>query len=555
MRSIRFLNLRRLREQPVRALLAVVAIAAGTTLLVAVLIDRSSVNQSFSEFVTQRAGPAKLEVHGPGGPAGLDERVLPKVAAVKGVKAAVPLVQVVTYADTADGKQRLIPAFGVDCTVEAIVGDFGCDSGQLTGLTGAFVTSKRLVHELGDGGFVRSDEGRIPIANAFPIEQLNTMNNGNVAVFPLADAQRVFGHQGALTSILVVPDKGVSIAVLKHDLVSVIGPQNLVDPPGTIGGTEFASTFIAMLMLMSLFGLAIGAQLVHNTVALTLEERRRDLAVVGAIGASRGVLLAGTLVESGILGAIGGVLGVLGGIVVARPLVDGMSNSIDEMTGLRLGVHVSPFAIIAGIVLGVATSLFAAFGPARRASRMDVAAELHGQARRDETTAAARGRRAAVYAVLAIGGCAMAYFGQRGGAIERWQPPMAMIGFGLTAFLSFRAAQHGAAPLLGLVARIPAMRNGTARVAITNLAGEPKRTGVMIMALAAAVGTGVVLGNINGSITDGSHEFATFDALWGETLPANNSLGIEAKPTLQMVAAIKAVPGVGEVKPDQGFCG
>jgi putative ABC transport system permease protein len=246
---------------------------------------------------------------------------------------------------------------------------------------------------------------------------------------------------------------------------------------------------------------------------------------------------------------------VLGGIVVARPLVDGMSNSIDEMTGLRLGVHVSPFAIVAGIVLGIATSLFAAFGPARRASRMDVAAELHGQARRDETTAAARGRRAAVYAVLAIGGCAMAYFGQRGGAIERWQPPMAMIGFGLTAFLSFRAAQHGAAPLLGLVGRIPAMRNGTARVAITNLAGEPKRTGVMIMALAAAVGTGVVLGNINGSITDGSHEFATFDALWGETLPANNSLGIEAKPTLQMVAAIKAVPGVGEVKPDHGFCG
>ena len=62
MRSIRFLNLRRLREQPVRSLLAVVAIAAGTTLLVAVLIDRASVNQSFDEFVTQRAGPAKRAV-------------------------------------------------------------------------------------------------------------------------------------------------------------------------------------------------------------------------------------------------------------------------------------------------------------------------------------------------------------------------------------------------------------------------------------------------------------------------------------------------------------
>jgi putative ABC transport system permease protein len=555
MRSIRFLNLRRLREQPVRSLLAVVAIAAGTTLLVAVLIDRASVNQSFDEFVTQRAGPAKLEVHGPGGPAGLDERVLPKVVAVPGVKAAVPMVQVVTVAETAAGRERLIPAFGVDCSVQAIVGEFGCDSGQLTGLTGAFVTSPRLAHDLGDGGFVRSDEGRIPIANAFPVEQLDAMNNGNIAVFPLADAQHLFGHQGALTSILVVPEHGVSLPALRHDLAAVIGPQNLVDPPGTIGGTDFASTFISMLLLMSLFGLAIGAQLVHNTVTLSLEERRRDLAVVGAIGAPRRILLVGTLVESGILGAIGGLLGVVGGVVVARPLVDGMSNSIDDMTGLRLGLHVSPFAVAAGIVLGIGTSLFAAYGPARRASRMDVAAELHGQTRRDETHAAARGRRAAVYVVLALFGCALAYIGQRGGAIETWQPSVALLGFGLTAFLSFRAAQHGAAPVLALVGRVPAMRNGTARVAITNLAGEPKRTGVMIMALAAAVGTGVVLGNINGSITDGTHEFTTNDVLWGETLSANNSLGIAAKPTAKDIAAIEATPGVGEVLPVNGFCG
>jgi len=128
-------------------------------------------------------------------------------------------------------------------------------------------------------------------------------------------------------------------------------------------------------------------------------------------------------------------------------------------------------------------------------------------------------------------------------------------GFGLTAFLAFRAAQHGAAPLLGAVTRLPGLRNGTTRVAITNLAGEPKRTGVMIMALAAAVGAGVVLGNINGSITAGSNEFVTHDVLYGETLPANNSLGIAAKPSEKMIAGIRAVPGVGDVTPLYGFCG
>src|SRR4051794_6263842 len=375
MRSIRLLNLRRLREQPIRALLAVVAIAAGTSLFVAVLIDRSSLDASFDRFVTQRAGPAQLEVHGPGGPAGLDERVLPKVAAVHGVKAAVPLVQVVTVARTAAGRERLIPAFGVDCRVEAIVGRLGCDQQQLTSLPGAFAVSKRLATWLGEGGVIRSDEGRLPIENAFPTSGLDAMNEGNIAVFSLADAQRLFGHEGALTSILVVPEKEISVEALRSDIARVIGPQNLVDAPGNIGGTEFASMFISMLLLMSLFGLAIGAQLVHNTVALTLEERRRDLAVVGAIGAPSRILLAGTLVESAVLGAAGGALGIVAGLVVARPLVAGMSDTIDDMTGLHLGVHVSAFPIVAGILLGVATSMFAAFGPARRAARMDVAAE------------------------------------------------------------------------------------------------------------------------------------------------------------------------------------
>lgn len=558
MRSIRLLNLRRLREQPLRAVLAVVAIAAGTTLLVGVLIDRASLNQSLGAFTEQRAGAAQLEVHGPGGPAGLDERVVPKIAAVDGVDAAVPIVQVVTVAENAAGDERLVAAFGVDCRIEAVLGDFGCESDTIA-IANAFVLSPTLAAWMGDGGVLRTDEGRLPIQNGIPFAALDEMNNGNIVAVSLTEAQRLFGHAGALTSILVVPDGTVPLDQLEANLAVAAGPQNLVGRPGTIGGTEFASMFITMLMLTSLFALAIGAQLVHNTVTLSLEERRRDLAVVGAIGGPPRLVLVGTLLEAAVLGALGGVLGVGGGMIIARPLVEGMSNTIDDMTGLRLSMHVSWSAIAAGIALGIATSVFAAFGPARRASRMDVAAELHGQARRTETSNAARGRRAAVYAVLALAGMLIAWIGQRDGAIERWQPIAALAGFGLTAFLSFRAAQHGAAPLLALITRLPGLRNGTARIAITNLAGEPKRTGVMIMALAAAVGTGVVLGNINGSIVAGSRQFgdeiAGDGALLATTLSTNNSLGIAAKPSTAVRDAIATFPGVGTVEGHQGFCG
>ena len=557
MRAIRLLNLRRLRTQPLRVALAIVAIAAGSSLLVGVLIDRASVERSFAEFVDQRAGAARLEVHGPGGPAGLADDVLPKVQAVDGVATAVPIIQVVTIAETLAGEERFVAGFGVDCSIEAIFGAFGCDNSLLQ-LQNAYAASPTLLRELGEGGVVRTNDGRMPTMNAFPIPMLDRLNQGNVVIFSIADAQRLFGHEDALTSILAVPEDGVSIAALRDELQAVVGEHNLVSEPGTIGGADFASVLIVMLLFMSIFGLAIGAQLVRNTVALTLEERRRDLAVVGAIGAPARTLLAGTLVESAVLGALGGLLGVGGGILMARPLVEGMSNSLDEMTGLRLSVHVTSTAIVAGIVLGIVTSVAAAYGPARRASRMDVAAELHGQARGSETLTATKGRRALVYIALSLVGMTFAWLGQREGAVEPWQILAAYGGFGITAILSFRAAQHGAPVVIAWIARLPFLRNGTVRLALANLAGEPKRAGTMVTALAVAVGIGVVLGNTNGSIVKGSGDAATAiteDGVYVSTLSANNSLGIQARPSRATLDAVAAVDGVAELQSGAGFCG
>ena len=72
-----------------------------------------------------------------------------------------------------------------------------------------------VVAALGEGGVIRTDEGRLPITNAFPADELDELNEGNIVAFPLAEAQRVLGHEDALTSILVVPEDGVELADLR----------------------------------------------------------------------------------------------------------------------------------------------------------------------------------------------------------------------------------------------------------------------------------------------------------------------------------------------------
>ena len=52
MNALRLMHLRQLRRQPLRVVLAVLAIAAGVTLTVAVLVARSSLEQSFARYST-----------------------------------------------------------------------------------------------------------------------------------------------------------------------------------------------------------------------------------------------------------------------------------------------------------------------------------------------------------------------------------------------------------------------------------------------------------------------------------------------------------------------
>src|SRR4051812_23790827 len=102
-RSFRLLNLRRLRRQPLRAAIAIIAVAAGVSLALSVVILRSSITYSFEQFGQQVAGPTPLRVIGATNRGGLDPAVIPKIEATQGVEAAVPVVQAVTLAHPAKG--------------------------------------------------------------------------------------------------------------------------------------------------------------------------------------------------------------------------------------------------------------------------------------------------------------------------------------------------------------------------------------------------------------------------------------------------------------------
>ncbi|HEY3139595.1 MAG TPA: ABC transporter permease [Acidimicrobiales bacterium] len=548
--AVRLLNLARLREHPLRTALTIVAIGSGVALFVAVLVARSSAMGALHDFDRQRAGPATLAVVGSSASAGLDESVLPKVERTPGVEAAVPMVQTVTIAENASGDETFVVALGVDCRIEAVVGDVGCSDEPFTDVADGPLVAPGLRRSLGSGGVIRTDQGRVPIRGAPTLGLLDDFNGGRVVVFPLDRAQDLFTRVRAYDLILVVPEPGVSDHALRQRLVERIGRNNQVSETG--GWTVAEQPTLPMLFLLGMVSLVLGGQLAYNAISLSLAERRRDLAVSGALGASGRTLLAGTLLEAGLLGLAGGVLGVGGGVLAARPLVTSMSTYVSRSTGVGLEVHMSLGLAATGVVIGVGVAVLAAVRPARRAVRADIAAELHARGAPRPEVAPRRGRRALACGVLGLAGLGLAWIGQRDGALEPWQPLVAELGLVAVVLFPLRGTMHGAAPLLRIVSgRVRRFQRGLLGVATDNLVGDARRTGTMTLVVAAAVSVGVLLGGIQQVIPAGAARFVSRAAPGAIEVSGTSSQvnagALAGDPSPKVRARIEQLPGVASV--------
>lgn len=146
-------------------------------------------------------------------------------------------------------------------------------------------------------------------------------------------------------------------------LTAVMPALTLYEMWGLVGTAEKALLAVSlMVVITAILGMI-------TMILATLNERRREIAILRAMGAGPGTIIGLLLSEAAILTSIGVVVGVALtylGLAVLQPLIDQSYGLYLETTWL------SPFQIyvLAAIVLG---SVIAALLPALRAYRQSVA--------------------------------------------------------------------------------------------------------------------------------------------------------------------------------------
>ena len=366
---------------------------------------------------------------------------------------------------------RLIEGAGPSTDGEVAIDSVSAEDGSL-----AVGDSIRLVAPTG--------EVEAELVGIFRFGTSGNLAGATIAAFDTATAQAILldGEEG-YTEIEVVAAEGVTQQQLADDISAVVGPEATVvtgeqaadDAASEI--TDALSFFNIILLVFAFIALFVGSFLILNTFSMLISQRTRELALLRAVGATRGQVTRSLLGESLAVGAVSSVLGCIMGIGVVYVL-----RWFFGSFGLDLGstpLQLEPRTFVIGIVLGVLFTAAAAWFPARRASKIPPVAAL-----RDDATIPAKAltvRAVAGGLQIAIGAGALIAGVASGGSSGA-----SLVGLGvlllLTGMITFSPVL--ASPVArGLGWPLPRLFGTVGRLAVDNASRQPRRSAATASAL------------------------------------------------------------------------
>ena len=379
----RILLLAQLREQPARLCITVLAIALGVALGAAVFLVNTSALNEFGLATKRLVGESDIVIRGPRD--GFAEQLFVDLARDPRISAASPVLEL----DVAlAGRSNTLKVLGLDlfraaALQPALAGDIGENLFQLFKPDSIYLSSS-AAHELNlkRGDLLQVIVGNSPKALRVLGVLSQTTYPQALGVMDIAAAQWTFNAVGRLNRIDLRLAPGTDIDALQRDLgktlpvgVLAIAPQVERDRAVTV--TRAYRVNLNMLALVALF---TGAFLVFSTQSLSVLRRRHSLALLRALGMTRGELRRALLGEGLGLGVAGSLIGVVLGALIAAAVLRFLTGDLGngQLRAAGASLRAAPLPMIAFFAVGTLVAGIGAWAPARDAAQQPPARALKG---------------------------------------------------------------------------------------------------------------------------------------------------------------------------------
>ncbi|HEX8803345.1 MAG TPA: FtsX-like permease family protein, partial [Acidimicrobiales bacterium] len=204
--------------------------------------------------------------------------------------------------------------------------------------------------------------------------------DGPAVLAPLALAQRVVGHEGEITGLLVSNRGGEASGVAATDEVTrLVGPAlrgtGLEVQPVKRDGLEMAdeqgNAFLSLFSTFGSFSIAAGILLIFLIFVMLAAERRTEMGIARAVGTRRGHLVQTFLFEGSLYDLAAAAVGALVGLGVATVMVEVVARAFSR-EDVAIEHAVRPQSLIVAYGLGVVLTLAVVAVSAWRVSVLDI---------------------------------------------------------------------------------------------------------------------------------------------------------------------------------------
>lgn len=375
---VRRVHLRHWSARRLRTALTLLGVTTGVTLVVAIAVINSTLLSTVEDTARTMAGSADIEVAASDS-TGLRSNVIEKVEGVDGVRSAIPILRSYTTLRGPSAERRVLvlgatlgfhelfhralaEERSLQITTEALTKDgifLSSDTATSLGVS----TGQPVTAEVPTG----TDE--FQMNGSFSGALVDALETGDIALMPLSTAQTSFDREGRVDSVYVIAEPEADLEQVEADISEVVGPYAIVGAPGA-RASGFEATLNGLASLSSTAGtvaLFVSAFVVFNTMSMSVVERKREISLTLALGATKRQVIAGFVGEAVVLGGIACLIGIFGGALLAKVMVQ------PGLDGLRVfaltavaDAHLEWSHALIGLGSGIGVSAVAAYLPARR---------------------------------------------------------------------------------------------------------------------------------------------------------------------------------------------
>ncbi len=359
-----------LRARPLPELLALLGIAAGVALLFAVQVANKSVTGSFDQLTEGIVGRASLEVAARG-PQGFDQKLFHKVKRLPDVETAAPIVERRIAVKGPKGR-RPLTLFGFDERLKRMggklvtrvaadrdVADLGLFLTEPTAKAIGVAAGKTVTIEVGE----RTE--RLPLAGVVSSDEVGSLAQSPVAIAHLGLAQEIAAMPDSITRILVAPAQGrenEARASLKRVSAGKLNVRSSDSEAKLLEDTAAADSQSSALF--GAISLVVGILLAYNAMLLTLSARRRIVASLHILGATRKTIVASLVFDALILGLAGSLLGIIFGDILSRYVFNEVPDYLSAAYSIGNQRVIDSQIILLSVAGGTIAALAAAARPA-----------------------------------------------------------------------------------------------------------------------------------------------------------------------------------------------